>query len=195
MFSILTLKNRGKRKNTTKCNKNVLGTPYSYYLHLCDGWNWGHRARGCLLLAYVGSMCFTFCEKAFKMCTFWVILPLKCLRTRSWRSPTHFVLLGCADVWAAAILVIECHAEFIRKAYHNIIWKASLHAIWSMKCAAIPQNSAELCSLQNVTFLSTCRCFIFEMYSLNIRETKRCYLNLILNGIWILLFDLHTHKA
>lgn len=96
--------------------------------------------------------------KRLLKCVLWVILPLKCLKTRRWRSPTHFVLFGCADGGGIALLVLKCYAIVSRETDHNIILKASLRVIQGMYCITIPQNRGKtLCRLvlQNVKFVYT----------------------------------------
>ncbi len=120
-----------KKKEKTKCNKNVLGTPYSYYLHLCDGWNWGQRARGCLLLAYVESICFTFSKKAFKMCTLGNFTT-KVSQDKEMKKSDTFCIIWMCWWWCDSLLVLKCYAIFSRETDHNIILKASVHCIQCM---------------------------------------------------------------
>ncbi len=120
-----------EKEGKTKCNKNVLGTPYSYYLHLCDGWNWGQRARGCLLLAYVESICFTFSKKAFKMCTLGNFTT-KVSQDKEMKKSDTFCIIWMCWWWCDSLLVLKCYAIFSRETDHNIILKASVHFIQCM---------------------------------------------------------------
>ncbi len=173
-----------KKKEKTKSNTNVLGTPYSYYLHLCDGWNWGQRARGCLLLAYVESICFTFSKKAFKMCTLGNFTT-KVSQDKEMKKSDTFCIIWMCRWWCDSLLVLKCYAIVSRETDHNIILKASVfHTVYVMYNHSSKQREDFL-----YTCVTECEVCVYP-YAISRRHLLFCFssLKFIFNIEWSALF-------